>query len=195
MSYTFYKIVCLDNSIDLCYVGSTCNFIKRKNSHKNACCNKNHHNYNYKLYTLIRENGGWDNFKFILISNNESKTKREAEKIEENYRQELNANLNSKRCYITEDEKENYYFRNKEKILRHQKKYREANRDLIIQKSKDYREANRALINVKAKLNKDVNNQKAREKYKLNKVAINEKARERREKNKLNKLNEINEIK
>ena len=48
--YTFYKIVCLDNSVELCYVGSTADFNKRRNTHKWDCNNENRKEYNSKKY-------------------------------------------------------------------------------------------------------------------------------------------------
>ena len=129
--YTFYKIVCLDNSVELCYVGSTANWKERQRHHRSNCNNENNHNYNSKIYKTIRENGGWSNFKMIEIGRKEQLTKRQAEQTEEEYRQELKASLNGKRCYITEEQKKEYkkeyYQNNKEKAKEYyQKKKAEA---------------------------------------------------------------------
>ena len=35
-----YKIVCNDPNITDCYIGSTTNIVKRRQSHKSACNNK-----------------------------------------------------------------------------------------------------------------------------------------------------------
>ena len=51
-----YKIVCKDLNIKDLYVGSTTDFIRRKSMHK-FNCNKNA--CNYKIYEIIRKNGGW----------------------------------------------------------------------------------------------------------------------------------------
>ena len=56
MSYIIYKICC-DDLPEFIYVGSTKSFIKRKSQHKRSCNNGD----TKKLYTTIRENGGWDN--------------------------------------------------------------------------------------------------------------------------------------
>jgi hypothetical protein len=153
-NYVFYKIVCLDNSVEFCYVGYTADFNKRRYSHKNACINENNKDYNSKIYKTIRENGGWDNFKLIQIGTREQLTKREAEQIEENYRQELKANMNCRRCYLTEEQKQNYYNENKEyhqkyyednknKILKYYQDHYEANKDKFLEYSQKYYEENK----------------------------------------------------
>jgi len=147
-NYTFYKIVCLDNSCDLCYVGSTANFNKRRNRHKSDCYNQNSRSYNIKIYKIIRENGGWDNFKMIEIGRAEQLTKRQAEQIEDEYRIELKANVNMRRCYLTKEQKQEYK-------QEYQQKYREENRDKILEHqhkySQKYRQDNRDKINDKQK--------------------------------------------
>ena len=46
---------------DHLYVGSTCNFVRRKCCHKSSLNNENDKAYNYKLYQTIRENDNeWD---------------------------------------------------------------------------------------------------------------------------------------
>jgi len=113
--YTFYKIVCLDEDLDLCYVGSTSNWKMRGHSHKHHCYNENSKKYNTKLYITIRENGGWDNFKMIQLGQEKQLTLREAEAIEEEYRQQNNANMNGKRCFITEEQKKELWKSNYDK--------------------------------------------------------------------------------
>jgi len=163
-NYTFYKIVCLDNSCDLCYVGSTANFNKRKNCHKNACTYDTK-KYDIKLYNTIRANGGWDNFKMIEIGKAEQLTKREAEQIEEEYRIQLKANMNTNKCYLTEEQQSNYnklyydsnsdiiknraktyYQNNSDKIIEYQKQYLINNREKVQECKKKYRQANRDKI-------------------------------------------------
>ena len=106
--YTFYKIVCLDDSCELCYVGSTVNWKARCYMHKICCTNENSKQYNFKVYQTIRENGGWCNFKMIQIGQAEQLTLRQAQKIEDDYRIELKANMNDRRCYTTEEQKREY---------------------------------------------------------------------------------------
>jgi hypothetical protein len=169
-NYIFYKIISLDNSVDLCYVGSTANWKARNYSHKSDCYNENTTNYNNKIYKTIRENGGWNNFKMIQLGTREQLTNRQAEQIEEEYRVELKANMNTRRCYRSEEQikeyHEEYYEKNKDKFKeQHQKyyeentdkfkeqhqKYYQENKDKLIEYSKNYREENRDKINEKRK--------------------------------------------
>ena len=129
--YTFYKIVCLDTNIDLSYVGSTANFNKRRQQHKSDCDNENCKEYNCKLYQTIRENGGWSNFTMIELGKREQITLTQSRQIEEEYREQIRANMNSRRCYRTEQEKKEYYKNNTEKVKAQQKEYRENNAEQI----------------------------------------------------------------
>ena len=147
--YIFYKFACLDSSVDLRYVGSTADWKQRKRSHKHDCNNENGKKYNTKVYTLIRANGGWDNFKMIEIGKQEQITLREAEYIEEQYRVELNANMNTRSCFLTEEQKKEYH---KEK----NKEWRENNPEHIKEYNKKYAQtetgkAKQALANKKYK--------------------------------------------
>ena len=103
--YIFYKIFCLNDAIELSYIGSTADWKQRNRSHKSDCNNENGKSYNTKVYKTIRENGGWGNFKMIEIGNKEQITLRQAEQIEEQYRVELNANMNGRSCFTTEEER------------------------------------------------------------------------------------------
>tara|TARA_R100000951_G_scaffold62053_1_gene52073 strand:- start:120 stop:515 length:396 start_codon:yes stop_codon:yes gene_type:complete len=91
---SIYKIDLGNNNI---YVGSTKNPLSlRRNSHKHAL----RHNNNKKLYNFMRDNDITD-FELELVEAFEGDLK----KREEYHRKKLNANLNSIRCYITEEER------------------------------------------------------------------------------------------
>ena len=62
-----YKITCKDTNITDVYVGHTTNFVQRKHAHKQNCINDKASNYKYKLYEVIRDNGGWNNWKMEII--------------------------------------------------------------------------------------------------------------------------------
>lgn len=62
-----YKITCKEELCKEVYVGHTTNFVQRKHAHKQSCINKNSTNHNLKLYKIIRENGGWDNWNMEIV--------------------------------------------------------------------------------------------------------------------------------
>ena len=73
------------------YVGHTTNFVQRKQTHKQSCNN----NYNCKLYNVIRNNGGWDNWEMIMLEFFNCKNCTEARTKEQEYYEKLHATLNS----------------------------------------------------------------------------------------------------
>jgi len=95
-----YKIVCQDESVTECYVGHTTNFKSRKNQHK--CRSKT---INFKLYQMIRENGGWDNWTMTPICEYPCENLIQACIKEEECRIELQASLNSMKAHQTKEER------------------------------------------------------------------------------------------
>jgi len=90
-----YKITCKDLNTKDVYVGHTTNFVQRKHAHKQCCTNAKSSNYNCKLYEVIRNNGGWSNWKMEIINFFDCKDHYEARKKEHEYFNLLNATLNS----------------------------------------------------------------------------------------------------
>ena len=136
-----YKIVCRDTSITSCYVGSTTNFVKRKQLHKSTCKGSS---VKYKVYEYIRENGGWDNWHMVMIEPFPCENALELERRERYFMQILNSDLNTYVPAQTYDDKsrkeyaQTYRDNNKE----YMKKYREKN----MEKLKDYYEFNKEHI-------------------------------------------------
>ena len=91
----FYKISCKDTNITDVYIGHTTNFVQRKSGHKQGCNNPKSSNYACKLYTVIRQNGGWDNWRMDIIAYHECNDHYEARKKEQEYFIIYNATLNS----------------------------------------------------------------------------------------------------
>jgi len=60
-----YKIICKDKTVVDIYLGHTSNFTNRKNTHKSH--SKNDRLNNKKIYVIINENGGWDNWDMIEV--------------------------------------------------------------------------------------------------------------------------------
>jgi len=149
--YIIYKIINVNNDIDLSYIGSTANLKLRTLDHKNSSKNPLSTKYNQKKYQIIREHGGWDEFKIVVLEEIQQITKRQAEQIEEKYRIEMKANMNDKSCYKSNEERlENqriksniYYKNNKEKCNKVNKLYYENNKEKCDKVSKVWRENNR----------------------------------------------------
>jgi hypothetical protein len=122
-----YKIECGDES----YVGNTCNFRSRKADHKKACNNPIYKEHNYKIYQTIRANGGWEKAMMTPIELFPCSSSIEARIREEYWRKELQSQMNTKKAFITEEEKIEYY-------REHIKKYREEHRDEVLEYKKKY---------------------------------------------------------
>ena len=141
MSYYIYKICC-DDLPEFIYIGSTKAFRQRKNDHKKT--------YNKgdtkKLYNTIRENGGWDNWRMVILEELGEVSFTEARIKEEEYRVKLNANMNSQKCYLTEEQKKEYYENNKEKIKEKGKEYRENNKEKIKERKNNFYHNNKEEI-------------------------------------------------
>lgn len=98
----FYKFCCKSDNIHNCYVGHTSNFNRRKHEHKSRCNNENDKKYNFKLYKLIRENGGYDNWRMLEIHKQLCKDKRECERIEQSFIDKNNADMNDRNSFVEE---------------------------------------------------------------------------------------------
>ena len=88
-----YKITCNDDTIKDVYVGHTTNFVQRKYAHKQSCLNDNLNKC--KLYEVIRNNGGWNNWTMEIVNFFNCKDHSEARQKEQEYFISLNATLNS----------------------------------------------------------------------------------------------------
>jgi len=157
----YINMLILNNIATSSYVGHTTDFSRRKQLHKNDCNNPNGEKYNYKVYTTIRDNGGWDNWQVVMIEVFDCKNKLEATKRERECYEELKATMNTKlpyqtqqerKIYVSEKQKEHYhnnlkqireknkdyYYHNIEKMREKNKNYYEANKDQIIEDRKEY---------------------------------------------------------
>ena len=125
-----YKLVKNDDYDNVnIYIGSTTDFIRRKNKHKSCCNCVTNKAYNDKKYQYIRDNGGWEEWNMIEVEKFPCNDKREAEAREEYWRCHFNSQLNTKRAYRTVEQRKQYdieyqkiyYENNKDKLLEYQK--------------------------------------------------------------------------
>jgi hypothetical protein len=139
-NYYFYKIVCNNTNVKDCYVGGTANFNCRKANHKIACNYPLHPRYYYKLYRIIRENGGWDNWNMVLIEKANCADGLEARKRERELFEELSINMNNNTPSRTSNEYAKYYYENnKEKVKLNLLKYRQSHKEAYNAYQKAYR--------------------------------------------------------
>jgi hypothetical protein len=188
-----YKLINYDYP-ELVYVGSTTNFTKRKQQHKESCLNEKSNKHNLKVYTNIRENDGWENWNMIKICDYPCENRREAELEEDKYMTELKANMNMIRASRT---KQQYYDDNKEKIQENMKEYYDANKEKIQENMKEYRDNNKEKIQQYEKEYRDNNKEKIQEYMKeyreTNKEILIDKKKEYYEKNKVTILKNMKE--
>ena len=153
-----YKIVCNDLNVKDIYVGSTTDFTKRKNKHK-SCCDTN---TSYKIYQIIRDNGGWKNWTMLEIEKFPCKDGNESRTRERYWYEQLNPTLNTILPIAIEEDKEkrkeylekyreehaeeikqyhaNNYIENKEEIDARNKAYKEKNKEKEKLRQAKYRE-------------------------------------------------------
>jgi len=142
-----YKIYCKDKKIKDFYIGSTtCELRVRKNQHKTS-----YKKSNSKLYNFMKNNGGFNNFEFIIIQEYPTNNLKKLRDIENEYQLILKPNLNSQKvqiknyseyfkkydkqlrekykekkikCDLCDEELDFYYYKNKSKMMAHQKTYK-----------------------------------------------------------------------
>jgi hypothetical protein len=152
------------------YVGSTNDLKRRIWQHKSSCNNEKNKDYNINLYQYIRENGGFNEYEFIILECYVCNFKYELHYKEDNYIKMYPNNLNSHRAYLTGQEIKEYTKKyrdeNKEKELERKKKYREEHKEKINEKNKKYRDENKYKIKEKNKKYRDENKDKIKEKDK-----------------------------
>ena len=142
-STVIYKIQHIEKD-ELIYVGHTTDFTKRKYQHKLHTNNESLKQSNYKLYQMIRENGGWESFKMLEVKKFPCNDKREALAEEDRVMKDLKANMNAigavydlekhrqtqKKCNIE------YKKGHQEELLKYWKEYRVINIDKINERTK-----------------------------------------------------------
>lgn len=175
-----YKIVNVNNlNDDYVYVGSTTQLLSQRIAeHRSDSLKKP----SRKLYQHIIGNGGWDNFKIILIEDFPCESKEQLVARENLWQKQMNSirsglnMINS--VFDVEAHKVNraqsmkrYYENNKDKLKELKKQYYEINKNKINEQKKEHYELNRDTIKQQVKRyrenNKDTTRQRNR-KYREN---------------------------
>jgi predicted GIY-YIG superfamily endonuclease len=176
---------------DMIYIGSTKDIEERMCKHKRSCNNIKSHNYNCKVYKYIRDNGGWDEWKYEIIDEVEVALREDAARYEGEYIIKCDAINKLNEVVAGRTPKENRE-QNKERFSQKDKVYYQQNKDLILQKTKQYYEQNKDLISQKSKeyyqQNKVQIIQYKKQYHEQNREQINERRREQRRLAKLNTL-------
>ena len=180
----FYKIVCKDTNIKDCYVGHTTDFTNRRYKHKYSCENPNDKRHNFYIYDFIRKNGCWENWTMIEIEKRNCENSLEARRIEREYIEQLNASLNCKKPYSTDEEirmwkktsMEEYKEPHKEELETYSIKYREANHELLKEKGRQHYYKNKHTYDQYRKDNAEIIRERGKSYYERNKDKINERS-------------------
>jgi len=114
------------------YVGSSKNIKKRMWHHKSNCNNVNGEKYNRKVYSFIRNNGGWQKWRYHIIEQFDVYDKIKLKEREDYWIVELKSTLNS---YRADRNNKKYKQEHKEEIKKWYKKY-----------NKNYQEDNKAKL-------------------------------------------------
>jgi len=159
-----YKLIHKDDiDNENIYIGSTTNFRLRKCCHKSNSTNEKRKEYTFKVYENIRNNGGWTEWKMLLVEKYPCIDKKEADVRErywiDFYKSQLNIvipgrthkewyNNNkeefAKKCKI-------YYNNKKKEILEKVKIYSQNNKEKLAEYQKEYNENHKKEISEKRK--------------------------------------------
>ncbi len=101
-----YKLWC--DGVDEFYIGSSFYIRDRKVEHKYNCKNITSPFYNLKVYKYIRDNKGFDNWKFEILETALFENKTALRIREQHYIKTLNSNLNASKAYQTKEEQQEY---------------------------------------------------------------------------------------
>jgi len=150
-----YKIKCNDENVLEFYVGHTTNYPKRKYNHKSELEQGN----KQKVYEMIRANGGWENWTMVEVEVYPCNSSVEARIREEYWRETLQATMNARRAYLSEEArlerhkqtKAQWYQEHSDEIKIKKKQYRQEHADEIKTYTKQYRQEHKEEIAVKMK--------------------------------------------
>jgi hypothetical protein len=139
------------------YIGSTADKKQRKKQHKSDCNNEYSEEYNRKVYKFIRNNGGWDNWKFEVIERFPCENEIQL-RIRERYHYDLlKPELNMIRPFIT-----------KEELKKYQAKWRKEHKKVILKNSAKRYQDNREEIQKQHAINYQEHREERQKQHAIN---------------------------
>ena len=114
-----YHFVCNNPEIKNEYVGSTTDFTSRKKSHKCSCNGKKE----TKIYKIMNENGGWENWRMVPLEEYPCENEIQATIREQYWINELKSDMNSQRAYRSVEERK---LQKREVNIKHKDQYNQA---------------------------------------------------------------------
>jgi len=134
-----YVIKCnIPNILD-CYIGSTCNLIKREQTH-GYNCKYTYKNKNNKLYSFVNDNGGFDNFQIEVLKIVYNITRKDLKKIERDFIIKYKPSLN---CNLPGQTMTQWRAKNRERLRQNQQKYNLKSREIQNAKRLQYSRLNK----------------------------------------------------
>tara|TARA_Y100000389_G_scaffold109340_1_gene106405 strand:+ start:9326 stop:10384 length:1059 start_codon:yes stop_codon:yes gene_type:complete len=134
-----YKL--LNENVASFYIGSTKHFYERYEKHRKTYLDviRQRAKHQNRMYSYIQENGGFYNWKMIILEKYPCNNRKELVMREQEYLDALQPDLNSGRAYISTDDRVahmkdlsvEYYNNNKEKMKENGKKWRENHKEEI----------------------------------------------------------------
>jgi hypothetical protein len=173
--YFMYKICPKNKNLKMCYIGHTKNMDNRARQHELEAINTDHSKSHQKHYEAIRNNGGWNNWEMIVIDKIFGKTFLEARMREQELMNLHEANLNTLKAYITEEERQlnkknitaQFRIDNKAQIRAKEKEYKEIHKEKIAEQMRLYRDVNKEKIQEQTKEYREKNKEKQQENQKI----------------------------
>jgi len=186
--YSMYKIVPKNKESIYCYVGHTADFNKRNDDHNNCATNTNNSKHHQLVYQTIYKNGGWDAWEMIEIEKYICSTRLQSRMREQQLIIEHNANINTLRAFITEDERKKrkqeitnkYKAEHVELIKEQQKQYKQEHKDVIKEQMRKYRQENKEEVYKKQQEYRKLHAEKYKENDKIWREANKEINKEKR---------------
>ena len=154
------KLICYDNEVKACYIGSTKNLKARMREHRSNTNCKSRKEHNSVLCETIRNTGGWNNWTYQVLGSMRVNNYSELHKFESLYIKSTKNTLNKS---IPSRTRKEYYEEEKKSILAYKKSYHQNNRIKLAKKRKEKYDKNKEYYRIKAKAYYDINKSKIKE--------------------------------